>query len=57
MLHDQGTHAGACNNLEGREEVGSGREGREGGDTCMPMVILVEYGRNQHNVVKQLSFN
>ena len=43
MLHDQGTQAGACNNLEGREEVGSGREGREGGDTCMPMVILVEY--------------
>ena len=28
---------GLCNSLEGWEGVGSGREGPEGGDTCIPM--------------------
>ena len=30
----QGTQTGLCNNLEGWDRVGGGREAQEGGDTC-----------------------
>ena len=45
-----------CDKLEGWDGVGGGRELQEGGnmyrdkfDSC--------YGRNQHNIIKQLSSN
>ena len=41
-----------CDNLEGCDGMEGGREGHQGGDICMLM-----YGRNQHNIVKQLSSN
>ena len=33
----QGTQTSLCNNLEGWDGEGSGREGQEGGDICVPM--------------------
>ena len=37
---------------------GSRREGQEGGDICIPMAdTCLMYGRNQYDIVKQLSFN
>ena len=44
-----------CDNLEGLDRVGGGREAPEGGDICTP--VADSYGRNQHSVVKQLSSN
>ena len=41
-----------CDNVEGWDGVGGGTEGQEGGDICM-----YTCGRNQHNIVKQLSFH
>ena len=47
-----------CDSLEGRDGVGGGREVQEGGDICTPMAdSLLMYGRNKHNIVKQLSSN
>ena len=49
---------GLCDNLEGWDGVGGGREFQEGGDICTPMAdFMLLYGRNQHNNVKQLSSN
>ena len=42
---------GLCDNLEGWDGEGGGREVQEGGGICLM------FGRNQHNIVKQLSFN
>ena len=42
-----------CDNLEGWD-IGGGREVQEGGNICL---IHVDTGRNQQNIVKQLSFN
>ena len=33
----QGTQTRMCNNLEGWDGVGGGREAREGRDTCVPV--------------------
>ena len=44
-----------CDTLEGWDEVGGGREVQEGRDMYISMAD--SYGRNQHNIVKQLSFN
>ena len=41
-----------CDNLEGWEA-----EVQEGGDIHIPMNDSLIYGRNQHNIVKQLSSN
>ena len=48
---------GLCNNLEVWEGMGSGREFQEG-EFHMHTYgwFTVMYGRNQHNIVKQLSF-
>ena len=43
---------GLWNNLEGWDGEGGGREVQEGGGIWVPM-----FGRNQHNSIKQLSFN
>ena len=38
--------------------MGGGREVQEGGDMYTPMAdFMLLYGRNQHNIVKQLSSN
>ena len=46
-----------CDDLEGWDGVGGQREVHEGGDVAVPMAGSLLYGRNQHNSVKQLSFN
>ena len=33
----QGSNLGFCDNLEGWDEVGGGREGQEGGEMCIPI--------------------
>ena len=33
----QGTQTGLCDNLEGRDGVGGGRDVQEGGVICVPM--------------------
>ena len=49
---------GLCDNLEEWDGVGGGREVQEGGDMYTPMAdFMLLYGRNQHNIVKQLSSN
>ena len=47
---------GLCDKLEVWDMVGGGREVQEGGKISIPMVMLM-YGRNQHNIVKKLSLN
>ena len=45
-------------NLEGCDGVAGGREVQEGRDICMLVAhSQLLYGRNPHNIVKQLSFN
>jgi len=45
-------------NLEGCDGVGGGWEAQEGRDICILVAdSQLLYGRNQHNIVKQLSFN
>ena len=39
------------------QTLGDGREVQEWGAICSPVVDSVTYGRNQHNIVKQLSSN
>ena len=46
-----------CESIEGWDEVGGGREFQEGGDICILLAVTLLYGRNQHNIVKQLSSN
>ena len=47
--------SGLCDNLEGWDKGGIKWEGGSGeGNICISMLM---YGRNQHNVVKQLSSN
>ena len=48
---------GLCNNLEGWEGVGGGRKVQEGGDMYTYGWFMLMFGGNQHNSVKQLSFN
>ena len=36
---------------------GGGRDIQEGADICTTMADSLMFGRNQHNTVKQLSFN
>ena len=52
LLYDTGGSNLLCDNLEGWEEVSSGRE-------LMYTYgwFMLKYGRNQHNIVKQLSSN
>ena len=40
-----------------KEEDPIGREVQEGGDICTCGWFILMYGRNQHNIVKQWSFN
>ena len=47
---------GLCDNLEGWEGVGGGREVQKGGDICTYGWLMLVYGRNQHDIVKQLFF-
>ena len=45
-------------NLEGCDGVGGGWEAQEGRDICISAAdSQLLYGRNQHNIIKQLSFN
>ena len=44
-------------NLERLDGVGDGREVQYGGDIRMSMVDMLISGKNQHNIVKQSSFN
>lgn len=38
--------------------MGGGREAQEGEDICVPMAdSMLTYGRNQHNIIKQLFSN
>ena len=48
-----------CDNLEGWNGEGDGREVQNGEVVCMYTCdwFLLMYGRNQHNIVKQLSSN
>ena len=48
---------GLCDNLEMWDGVGGGKEVQDGGDTYICGWFMLIYGRNQHNIVKQLSFN
>ena len=45
-----------CDNLEGWDGVGGGRELQEGGNMYIDKVDSC-YGRNQHNIIKQLFSN
>ena len=47
---------GLCDKLEDWDPVGGGREVQEWGDISIPVVMLM-YGRNQHDIVKKLSLN
>ena len=42
-------------NLEGWDGVGGAEEVQEGGHMCTP--VAADVGRDQHNIVKQLSSN
>ena len=44
-------------NLEGWDGVGDGREVQEEGHVYTFAWFMLMYGGNQHNIVKQLSFN
>ena len=47
-----------CDNLEGWDGVGDGREVQEGGDVGIPVAdFVLMHGRNQHNIVKQIFCN
>ena len=48
-----------CDNLEGWDRVGGVREIQKGGDrhTSTYGCFMLIHGRNQYNIVKQLSFN
>ena len=49
---------GLWNSLEGWDGEGGGREVQEGGDILYTYdLFMLMFGRNQHNTVKQLSFN
>ena len=49
---------GLCNNLEEWEGVRYGREIKDREDTCYTYGwFMLMYGRDQHNIVKQFSFN
>ena len=46
-----------CDDLDGCDGVGGGRQVQEGRDICIPMADSCCNGRNQCNLVKQLSSN
>ena len=51
----QETHMGLCDNLE--VWVGVGQRLKREGHMYTYVWFMLLYGRNQHNIVKQLSFN
>ena len=54
----QGIQMRPCNNLEGWNQEGDGREVQEGGDICIPMAeFILMVDRKQQNSVKRLTFN
>ena len=59
MLRDTELNPVLCDNLEEWDVVGDGRGGRfKWEETYVYLwLIHVDYGRNLHNIVKQLSFN
>ena len=48
---------GLCDNLEGWDGEGDGREVQEGGTYVTYDWFMLMFGRNQHSSVKQLSFD
>ena len=44
---------GLCDHPEGRDWAGGGRQVQAGGVTCACDSVMLLYGRNQHNTVKQ----
>ena len=48
---------GLCNNLEGWDGERGGRQVKREGPYVYLWLIYLMFGRNQHNTVKQLSFN
>ena len=58
LLYDTGSsNALLCGDLEGWDVVGGGREVQDGGYMYIYDWSRLMYGRNQHNIVKQLSSN
>ena len=59
LLSDAGSsNLELCDNLEGWDRVGDRREGQEGGDIHNTYGwFMLMYGRNQHNIVEQVSPN
>ena len=55
LLYDAGSSAWFSETIERHDGVGRRRKVQEGGDVCILWLIHVDYGRNQHNIVKQLS--
>ena len=53
----QGVQLVLCDNLEGWDVVGSGRQVQEEGNMYTYGRFMLLYGRNQYNTVKQLSSN
>ena len=53
----QGTHTGVCDNLEGWDGEGEGREVQERGTFVYLWLIMLIFHRKQLNSVKQLSLN
>ena len=41
-MYDAGSSTLLCDNLEGLDEVGSGKEVQEGGDPCIPTADYVD---------------
>ena len=48
---------GLCDNLEGLDGDGDGREFQEGGDVVYLQLILVNVWQKKQNFVRQLTFN
>ena len=46
-----------CDNLEAWDRVGDGEEVQEGGGIGIPMAGSCLWMADQHNIVKQLSFD
>ena len=45
-------HPKLCDNLEGQDMEGGGREFQDEGDTCTYGQFMLMYGKNNHNTVK-----
>ena len=53
----QGAQPGALGQPRGWDGIGGRREAQDGGTTYILMAVMLMYGRNQHNLVKQLPSN